>query len=166
MSLGVEWSRKDHEVEREKEGAVRFRTTVLRAGKTATGIEVPPEVVEELGSGKRPPVRITINGYTYRSTVATVDGKSMVGVSAGVRERAGVAGGDTVDVDLELDTAPREVTVPADLASALKADPRASAKFESLSYSGKQRLVLPIENAKKPETRQRNIDKAIAELRR
>jgi Bacteriocin-protection, YdeI or OmpD-Associated/Domain of unknown function (DUF1905) len=145
---------------------MRFRTTVLRAGKTATGIEVPPEVVEELGAGKRPPVRITINGYTYRSTVATVDGKSMVGVSGEVREHAGVAGGDTVDVDLELDTAPREVAVPADLAKALKADRTARAKFESLSYSGKQRLVLPIENAKKPETRQRNIAKAMAELRR
>jgi hypothetical protein len=166
MSPGVEWSRKDHEVERAKEDVMMFRTTVLQAGKTATGIEVPPEVVEELGAGKRPPVRITINGYTYRSTVATVDGKSMVGVSAEVRERAGVAGGDTVDVDLELDTAPREVTVPPDLASALKVDPKASAKFESLSYSGKQRLVLPIENAKKPETRQRNIDEAMAELRR
>ena len=145
---------------------MRFRTTVLQAGKTATGIEVPSQVVEELGAGKRPPVRITINGYTYRSTLATVDGRSMVGVSAEVRERAGVAGGDTVDVDLELDTAPREVAVPADLAKALKADRKAGAKFESLSYSAKQRLVLPIENAKKPETRQRNIARAMAELRR
>src|SRR5438874_12772510 len=101
MSSRVGWSRRQYEVEREKEDAVRFRTTVLQAGKTATGIEVPPEVVEELGAGKRPPVRITINGYTYRSTVATVNGKSMVGVSAEVRERAGVAGGDTVDGGLE-----------------------------------------------------------------
>src|SRR5436190_24342986 len=137
MSLGVERSRKDRDGERERKDTVKFRTTVLQAGKTATGIEVPPEVVEELGAGKRPPVRITINGYIYRSTVATVAGKLMVGVSAEVRERAGVAGGDTVDVDLELDTAPREVEVPADLASALKADPKANAKFESLSYSGK-----------------------------
>ena len=145
---------------------MRFRTTILQAGKTATGVEVPPEVVEGLGSGKRPPVRITINGYVYRSTVATVDGKFMVGVSAEVRERAGVAGGDEVDVDVELDTKPREVSVPEDFAAVLRADPQASAKFESLSYSGKQRLVAPVENAKKPETRQRNIDKAMTELRR
>jgi Bacteriocin-protection, YdeI or OmpD-Associated/Domain of unknown function (DUF1905) len=145
---------------------MRFRTTVLQAGKTATGIVVPPEVVEGLGAGKRPAVRVTINGYAYRSTVATVDGKFMVGVSADVRERAGVAGGDTVDVDVELDTAPREVSVPEELAKVLRSDPKASAKFETLSNSAKQRLVLPIENAKKPETRDRNIDKAMAELRK
>ena len=144
---------------------MKFRTKVLQAGKTATGIEVPPEVVEELGSGKRPPVRITINGYVYRSTVATVDGRFMVGVSADVRETAGVAGGDTVDVEVELDTTPREVALPEDFAAELKGDAKASAKFDSLSYSGKQRLVGPIANAKKPETRQRNIDKAMAELR-
>jgi hypothetical protein len=144
---------------------MKFRTTILRAGKTATGIEVPPSVVEELGSGKRPAVAVTINGYTYRSTVATMDGKFMIGVSAEVRSGAGVEGGDEVDVKLELDTKPREVTVPEDFAAALRADPKASAKFESLSYSGRLRLTAPIENAKKPETRQRNIDKSLAELR-
>jgi hypothetical protein len=144
---------------------MRFRTEVLQAGKTATGVEVPAEVVEGLGAGKRPPVRITINGHTYRSTVATVDGRYMVGVSAEVREAAGVAGGDTVDVEVELDTAPREVEVPEDLAAALRTDPAAQAKFDSLSFSGKTRLVAPVANAKKAETRQRNIDKAMAELR-
>ena len=87
------------------------------AGKTATGIVVPAEVVEGLGSSKKPAVRVTINGYTYRSTVATVDAQYMVGVSADVREKAGVAGGDEVDVDIELDTEPREVTVPPDVAT-------------------------------------------------
>ena len=144
---------------------MKFQTTILQGGKTATGIEVPTEVVEELGSGKRPPVRITINGHTYRSTVATMDGKFMVGVSAEVREAAGVAGGDAVDVEIELDTAPREVEVPDDFDAALKADPKARAKFDTLSYSGKLRLVAPVANAKKPETRQRNIDKAMTELR-
>lgn len=144
---------------------MEFRTTILQGGKTATGIEIPPEVVEALGSGKRPAVRVTMNGYTYRSTVATMDGKFMVGVSAEVRERAGVAAGDSVDVTIELDTEKREVDVPDDFAAALAADPAASAKFQSLSYSGKLRLVAPVANAKKPETRQRNIDKALTELR-
>jgi len=144
---------------------MEFRTTILQGGKTATGIEIPPEVVEALGSGRRPAVRVTMNGYTYRSTVATMDGKFMVGVSAEARENAGVSGGDTVDVTIELDTEKREVDVPDDFAAALAGDPTASAKFESLSYSGKLRLVAPVANAKKPETRQRNIDKALAELR-
>ena len=144
---------------------MKFRGTILQGGKTATGIEIPTEVVEGLGSGKRPAVRMTINGYTYRSTVATMDGKFMVGVSAEVREAAGVAGGDTVDVEIELDTAPREVEVPGDFAAALDSDPKAKAKFDTLSYSGKLRLVAPVANAKKPETRERNIDKALAELR-
>ena len=143
---------------------MNFRTTVLQGGKTATGIEIPAEVVEGLGAGKRPLVQVTINGYTYRSAVAVMDGRFMVGVSADVRAKAGVAGGDEVDVGIELDTAPREVAVPDDFAKVLRTDKRASAKFDSLSYSGKLRLVAPIDNAKKPETRQRNIDKAMAEL--
>jgi hypothetical protein len=84
-----------------------FRTKILQAGKTATGIQVPEAIVEQLGAGKRPPVKITINGYTYRSTVAVMGGKFMIGVSAEVRERAKVAGGDLVSVALELDKAPR-----------------------------------------------------------
>src|SRR5207249_8315560 len=112
-----------------------FRTKVLQAGKTATGIEVPAKVVTAIGSSKRPAVRVTINGHTYRSTVATMDGKFMVGVSAQVREAAGVAGGDTVDVDIELDSSPREVTVPEDFAKALKRDAAARKLFEGLSYS-------------------------------
>ncbi|MEA2844373.1 MAG: hypothetical protein QOJ69_2044, partial [Actinomycetota bacterium] len=98
---------------------MRFRTTLELGGKTATGIRVPDEVVEGLGSGKRPPVRVTINGHTYRSTVAVMGGAFMVGVSAEERSKAGVAAGDEVDVDIELDTEPREVVVPPDFAAAL-----------------------------------------------
>src|SRR5438094_3577538 len=87
--------------------SVRFKTKLLQAGKTATGIEVPPDVVEALGSGKKRPVSVTINGYTYRSTVAVMGGKFMVGVSAEVREGASAKGGDTTTVDLELDAKPR-----------------------------------------------------------
>ena len=144
---------------------MRFRTTVEQAGKTATGIEVPSTVVEGLGAGKRPAVRVTINGFTYRSTVASMDGRFMVGVSAENRAGAKVAGGDVVDVDIELDTSPREVDVPRDLAAALKKDPKAKATFESLSYSNQNWHVQSIEGAKTDETRQRRIAKSVAALR-
>ena len=144
---------------------MRFRTTILQNDKTATGIPVPEDVVASLGAGKRPKVSVTINGYTYRSSVATVDGRFMVGVSATVRDGAGVEGGDTVDVDIELDTAPREVTVPPDFAAALKREPEAKRFFDGLSYSKQQWHVLSIEGAKTPETRQRRIDKSVGMLR-
>ena len=144
---------------------MRFRTTILQSGKTATGIEVPDEVMEALGSGKRPAVTVTVNGYSYRSTVATVGGRSMVGLSAEHRAGAGVAGGDEVEVDLELDTAPRQVAVPDDLAAALDAEPAARATFEALSYSNKSWHVLQVTGAKTEETRQRRIARSIEVLR-
>jgi hypothetical protein len=144
---------------------MKFRAIILLSGKTATGIPIPAEVVESLGPSKRPAVRVTINGYTYRSTVATVDGQFMVGVSADVREHAGVAGGDAVDVDIELDTEPREVTIPPDFADALDHDADARRFFDGLSYSNKRRHVLSIEQAKNAETRQRRIEKAVSMLR-
>ena len=143
----------------------KFRTEILQAGKTATGIEVPAKVVESLDSGKRPKVRVTINGFTYRSSVAPMGGKFMVGVSAEVRERAGVAGGDVVDVEMELDTEVREVTVPPDFSVALRRDPAARRSFERLSYSKKRWHVLSIEGAKTAETRQRRIANSVRILR-
>jgi hypothetical protein len=144
---------------------VRFRTTILSAGKTAAGIVIPPEVVEALGSSRKPPVRVTIRGYTYRSTVATVEDRFMVGVSAENRAKAGVAGGDDVDVDLELDTQPRTVEVPPDFAAALAAEPKAKTFFEGLSASQRGWFVSGIEGAKTQETRQRRIDGALERLR-
>lgn len=144
---------------------MQFRTTILQSGKTATGIRVPPEVVEALGSSKRPAVTVTINGYSYRSTVASMGGAFMLPVSAQVREQAGVNGGDEVDVQVEPDTAPREIVIPADFAAALDADQDAKQAFEKLSYSSKQWYVLPIESAKTAETRQRRVEKAIGLLR-
>ena len=134
-------------------------------GTTATGMQVPAEVVAALGAGKRPAVRVTINGYTYRSTVATMGGKLLLPVSAEVRAGAGVAAGDEVEVQVELDTAPREVTVPVDFAAALDAEPAARQAFDSLSYSNKRYHVLAIEGAKAAETRQRRIAKAVEDLR-
>lgn len=142
-----------------------FETTVLQTGKNTTGIEVPPEIVEALGGSKRPPVSATVNGYTYRNTIATMGGKFMLSVSAEVREKAQVAGGDAVKVDLELDTTPRTLTVPDDFRGALDTDGTAARFFDSLSHSNRQRHVLAIEGAKTQETRQRRIDKAVAELR-
>lgn len=144
---------------------MRFRTTLLQDGKTATGIQIPDEIVEALGRGKRPPVTVTINGYSYRNTVAVMDGAFMVGVSAEHRAGAGIKGGDEIDVDIELDTAPREVTVPADFAAALDAEPNARRTFDALSYSNKSWHTLQIEGAKTDETRQRRISKSIETLR-
>ena len=145
--------------------AMKFRTTILQGGKTATGIRVPDEVMAALASGKKPPVRVTINGHTYRSTVATIEGQPMVGVSADNRAAAAVAGGDEVDVDIVLDTAPREVEVPAELAAALASDPVAKAFFDSLSNSHKSWHTLAISGAKSDETRQRRLDKSMQMLR-
>lgn len=144
---------------------MQFRTTIELGGKTATGFQVPPEVVAALGAGKRPPVTVTINGYSYRSTVAPYGGVFMLPLAAEHRTAAGIAAGDEVEVELELDTEPREVTIPPDVAEAFAADPAANDAFVKLSYSHKRRHILAIEDAKTPETRQRRIAKAIAMLR-
>ena len=141
------------------------RDTLETEGKTATGINVPAEVVDALGGGKRPRVTVTINGHTYRSSVAVLGGRYMLGVSAENRAAAGVEGGQDVDVELELDTAPREVTVPPDFAAALTAEPAAQATFDGLSYSNKSWHVLQIDGAKTDETRQRRIAKSVEALR-
>jgi Bacteriocin-protection, YdeI or OmpD-Associated/Domain of unknown function (DUF1905) len=143
---------------------MRFRTKILQSGKTAAGIEVPAKVVAALGS-KRPPVRATINGFTYRTSVASMGGKFMLGVPPEFREGAGVKAGDTVDVGLELDTQPREVAIPADFATALRTNADAKRSFDGLTYSNRRRLVIAIEAIKSPETRQRRIEKTIDQLK-
>lgn len=110
---------------------MKFQATLELGGKTATGIEVPTEVVATLGSSKKPAVRVTIGEYTYRSTVATMGGRFMLPVSAEDRNAAGVSAGDMVEVDLALDTAPREVAVPPDFAEALDREPEAKRTFDS-----------------------------------
>ena len=144
---------------------MRFRTTIELGGKTATGFEVPTGVVEALGSGKRPPVRVTLGGHTYRSTVAVMGGRFMLPLSAENRTAAGLAAGDEVEVEVELDTEPREVTIPADLTAALDGDAGAREAFERLSYSHRRRHVMAIEEAKTAETRQRRVAKALETLR-
>lgn len=144
---------------------MRFRATIRLEGKTATGIPVPAEIVHRLGKGKRPPVRVTVGAHTYRSTVAAWGDVFMLPLSGENREAAGVAAGEEVDVDVELDTEPRTVEVPTDFAEALDAEPETKRFFEGLSYSRQRWHVLSIDGARSAETRQRRIDKSMGMLR-
>ncbi|MEO8174387.1 MAG: YdeI/OmpD-associated family protein [Sediminibacterium sp.] len=143
---------------------VSFKTTLLQAGKTATGIKIPAEIIEKLAAGKKPAVRVTINGFTYRSTVAVMNGDFMVGVNAQNREGAGVAGGDKIEVTLQLDTEKRIIEVPKQFQTALNANAKAKKNFEALSNSNKQRHTIPINDAKTEETRERRIRNSIEAL--
>jgi hypothetical protein len=143
---------------------LKFKTILLQAGKTATGIEIPAEIIEKLGGGKKPLVKVTINGFTYRSAVAVMSGAFMVGVNAENRESAKVKGGDKIEVGIELDTEERVVEAPVEFQKILSKNSIAKKKFDTLSNSKKKALVIPIENAKTDETRNRNIEKALAIL--
>jgi hypothetical protein len=143
---------------------MKFNTTILQTGNN-TGIEVPAEVVEGLGGGKKPAVAVTVGSYSYRSSIAVMGGKFLIPLSAERRAESGIKGGDAVEVELVLDTVPREVVVPAELDAAMARDAAARAFFETLSYSNKLRHVLSITDAKTPETRQKRIDKAMDMLR-
>jgi hypothetical protein len=141
---------------------MRFESTVELGGKTATGIQVPDEVIAALGTSKRPPVTITVNGYTYRTTAVRMGGAFYVPLAAENREAAGVAAGDAITVEIENDTAPREVTLPDDLAAAM--DDVARSAYDGLSYTHRKEWVRWVEEAKKPETRATRIEKTVAGL--
>ncbi|MCW2678732.1 MAG: hypothetical protein JWM62_133 [Frankiales bacterium] len=143
---------------------MEFRATLLSGGKAATGIRVPEEVVEGLGGGRRAAVRVTLDGFAYRTTFGTMAGHVMIPVSAAVRADAGLTAGDEVDVVLALDAEPRVLEVPDDLNAALDANPAARAFFDGLSYSNRRRHVLYVEGAKTDETRQRRIAKSVEQL--
>lgn len=142
-----------------------FRTTLLSTGKTAAGIVVPPEIVDALDAGRRPRVRVTINNHTYRSTIAVRGGQYLLGVSAENRHAARIQPGDEIQIELSLDSEPRQVAVPSELAAALDDEPEARTRFNALSYSAQQRLTLPIENARTPQTRERRVEAAPHTLR-
>ena len=144
---------------------MNFTAVLQLHGKTATGIEVPEDVVAGLGTSKRPAVVVTINGYSYRSTVARMGGVFLLPVNAEVRKGAGVAAGDELDVRVELDTEPRTVTVPEDLGAVLDADAALRRAWDGLSYTHQREHVRAIEEAKAADTRARRIDKAVAMLR-
>lgn len=145
--------------------AIRFEATLLLARRTATGIEVPAAVVEELGGGKRAKVVVGIGAHRYRSSIGSMGGKFMVPVSAEQRVAAGVAAGDRLAVTLALDTEPRAVELPPDLAEALAGEPEARRFFDGISYSQQRALVLSVEGARRAETRQRRVERTVELLR-
>lgn len=151
---------KGSDVTANQPGSVTFKTTITATGNN-TGIEVPPEVIDKLGAGKRPPVLVDIDGYEYRNTVGVMGGRSLVSVSAAVRKETGLKGGDAITVTLTLADIPRAVTVPPDLEAAFTAEPEARTFFEGLSNSLQRFHVDSINGAKAPETRQRRVDKAV-----
>lgn len=143
--------------------SVTFDAVLHLARKTATGIEVPPEIVESLGGGKRPAVVVTLGDYSYRSTIGVMGGRSLIPVSAEHREAAGLTAGDVLEVTLELDTAPRTVDVPDDLASAL-ASAGVRAAFDALSPSARKAHVTSVEGTAVAETRARRVTKVVTDL--
>ncbi len=127
---------------------MKFTTTIYQeSGKNHAGIPVPDEVVEALGAGKRPLVVVTIGKHSYRSSIASMGGQFMISMSAANRTAADVVGGDTVEVTIEVDTAPREVDIPEALATALSQDKAAREAFEGLSNSRKSRLTLSVDGS-------------------
>ena len=149
--------------DKKKSKPITFHTTILQTGKNTAGIPVPEEVIEKLGGGRRPLVRVTINKYTYRSAVAVMGGKYMISFNSEHRKESGVQGGDETDITLELDLEPRTVEIPKDLKAALiKA--KALDAFEKSAPSMKKEYVRQVEEAKAQETRDRRIDKIAEKL--
>jgi hypothetical protein len=144
---------------------MKFTTKMFQTGNN-TGVPVPAEVVEALGGGRRPAVSVRVNGYAYRSTIASTGGQFLIPFSADKRRESGISGGDSIDVELALDTAPRTVEPPADLAAALAAVPGAVEAFRALSPSRQKAHVTSIDDAKTDATRQRRITKVVEELTR
>lgn len=143
---------------------MKFRAQV-EPPEPMRGLEVPQEVVEPLGGGKRPTVTITINGHSWRSRIAIMRGRYLIGLSNANRQAAGVVTGDEAEVEVEYDAEPRVVAEPADFARALDADPHARAEYNRLPYGLKLQHVRAIESAQQPETRRLRIGKAIAAMR-
>jgi len=141
-------------------------TAVLETApdSNATFIIVPFDVEQAFGSRGRTPVRGTINGVAFRGSLSPYSGRHYLGVNGALRDSVGVRAGDSVEIVLERDDEPRSVAVPADLAQALRASPAAQAAWDRLSYSHQREHVEAVEEAKKPETRARRIEKSIAML--
>ncbi len=143
------------------DGATASFDTTLFAQGNNTGVEVPGEVIEALGAGRRPPVRVELNGHEFRTTVGVMGGRHLIPVSKAIRDATGLAGGDAVSVVLTVDTSPRDVEVPADLAAALAAAPAAKSFFDGLSNSLQRYHVAQVTDAKTDATRERRIAKAV-----
>jgi len=140
-----------------------FTTTIVRDGSMCL---IPLTFDPRDVFGKvRAPVKVTVNGYTYRSTIAAMGGPACIPLRKSHREAAGLEGGETVEVRLDLDTVKRAVTAPADLARALKAAPPAWARWRELSYTHQREYAEAITEAKKPETRARRVAAAVREVK-
>lgn len=144
---------------------MKFRAELESTGKTTAGFAVPESVVDDLGGGKHPKVVVTIKDFTFRTSIARMGGRFLLGVSADRRKDAGVAAGDVLDVQVSLDTAPRETEVPEDLAAALAKEPAAQSFWDTLTHSKKQWHIYQVTSAKKAETRANRVAKSIALLR-
>lgn len=142
---------------------MKFKTKILQTGNN-TGIEVSEKILEKLGGGKKPLVIVTINNYTYKSAVGKMGNKFMISLSADNRTKAGVVGGETVEINLELDTEPRTIEIPADLKKELNKNKPAKANFEKLAPGKKKAIIVSLLDAKTEETRKRRIEKAIESL--
>jgi hypothetical protein len=138
--------------------------SIVEPPERMRGLEMPEDVVDALGAGKRPPIRITLSGHTWKSRVAIMRGRYLIGLSNANRAAAGVTTGDKVEVEVELDTEPRPLVEPEDFARALDGDPAARATWDRLSYSHRREHLLAIEGARRAETRQRRIEKAVETL--
>ena len=141
-----------------------FTTELEATGGTTTGFVVPDEVVEALGGGRRPRVVASVAGHSWRTSIASMGGRFLLGASAAVRDGAGIAAGETHTVTVELDTAPRTVDVPEDLATALAASPAATTAWAALSYSHQRQHVEAVLAAKRPETRERRVATTVERL--
>lgn len=144
---------------------MKFSAELLSTGRNTAGFEVPADVVESLGGGGHPKVSVTVNGYTFRTSIARMGGRYLLGFSAERRTEAGVTPGSVMEVDVELDTAERVLDVPEEFATALAADAQAKEFWETLSYSKQQWHVLQVTSAKTDATRERRIEKSIGLLR-
>ena len=143
---------------------MKFKTTIFQAGNN-TGIVVSEKVLSDLGAGKRPPVVVTINGYTYRSTVGAMGGQFLIPLSAEHRQNSGVAGGERLEITLVLDNEPRTVELPAELHAALKKNAKAMQAFERLPPSGKKKVALLVDSAKTEETKIRRVARIVGDLK-
>ncbi|HQW11769.1 MAG TPA: YdeI/OmpD-associated family protein [Saprospiraceae bacterium] len=142
---------------------MKFKTTIIQTGNN-TGIEVSDQILDQLGSGKKPLVVVTLNGYSYRSAVGKMGSRFMISLSAENRKNAGVSGGDLVEINLELDTEPRTVEVPTELQKIFKENKSVKFNFEKLSPSKRKAIVISINEAKTEETKMKRIQKAIEQL--
>jgi hypothetical protein len=142
---------------------IKYKTTIVQTGNN-TGIHVPENMLEKLNGGKKPLVKVTVNGYTYRSAVGKMGDQFMISLSAENRKNAGVKGGDTLEVTVTLDTEPRTVELPSELQTALNKNKAAKAAFEKLAPSRKKAMALSVAEAKTEETKMKRIAKAMNEL--